>query len=174
MTRTVDRACAAQKMGLPVTRRIILRTPAEKADLDSCWSRPDVEFFASGACHVLAAAFLIEYPEAGFQPWRIIPGAGHRGGHMVVMCDDLVFDWAGYERCAIFLVDYFAGMRSIFPDWHARFESVDSDPIGWEFCHRHHHRHPSQFRGDALARARVFARKLPPHLVSPPVKDSDR
>ena len=143
-------------------RRIILRTPEEKADLDSCWSRPDEEFFASGACHVLAAAFLIEYPEAGFQPWRFAPSAGHRGGHMVVVRDDLVFDWAGYERRDAFLRDYFGAMREIFHDWEARFIPVESDPIGWEFCSLHNHRHPSQFLHDPLPRARAFAGRFPP------------
>jgi hypothetical protein len=143
-------------------RRIILRTPEEKADLDSCWSRPDEEFFASGACHVLAAAFLIEYPEAGFQPWRFAPSAGHRGGHMVVVRDELVFDWAGYERRDAFLLDYFAAMREIFHDWEARFIPVESDPVGWEFCSLHNHRHPSQFLHDPLPRARAFAGRFPP------------
>ena len=145
-----------------MTRRIILRTPEEKADLASSWSRPDVEFFACGACHVLAAAFLLEYPEAGFHPWRIAPSAGHRGGHVVVVHGDLVFDWAGYERRDAFLADYFGSMRSIFPDWDARFVPAESDPIGWDFCGLHNHRHPSQFPHDPLPRARAFASKFPP------------
>ncbi len=142
---------------------IILRTAEEKADLDLCWSRPDEEFFASGACHVLAAAFLMEYPKAGFRPWRFALGAGHhRGGHMIVANDDLVFDWAGYERRDAFLVDYFESMRSILPDWDARLVPVESDPIGWEFCRSHNHRHPTQFRRDPLPRAQAFAKRFPP------------
>jgi hypothetical protein len=157
-----------------VTRRMILRTPEEKADLDLCWSRPDVEFLASGACHVLAAAFLIEYPEAAFQPWRIEPIAGHRGGHMVVVRDDLVFDWAGYERRDVFLVDYFDSMRSMFPDWDARFVRVELDPIGWEFCEAHKHRHPTQFLHDPLPRARAFASKFPPQSGRTVVSESNQ
>ncbi len=75
-------------------RKFVLRTAEEKADQELSWSRPDEDFFAAGACHVLAAAFLSTYPGAGFEAWSLWPKAGHRGGHMVVMRDDLVFDWA--------------------------------------------------------------------------------
>lgn len=145
-----------------MTRTIILRTTEEKGDLERCWSCPDHEFFASGACHVLAAAFLIEYPRAGFEAWQVVPRTSSRGGHVVVMQGGLVCDWAGYEARELFLTDYFAAMRCLIPDWDANFVRLESDPIGWEFCARHHHRHPTQFLSDPLPRARAFARNLPP------------
>ncbi|HWZ90708.1 MAG TPA: hypothetical protein VNW92_17730, partial [Polyangiaceae bacterium] len=115
-----------------------------------------------GACHVLAAAFLMEYPEAGIRAWRFVPEPGQRGGHVVVASDDRVFDWAGYQRRDAFLVDYFEAMRAIFPDWQARFIPHESDPIGWEFCRQNNHRHPSQFRHDPMPRARAFVSRFPP------------
>lgn len=43
------------------------------------WSSPDRVFFACGACHILAFAFLKAYPQSGFAPlwphWQ-----PHRGG----------------------------------------------------------------------------------------------
>ena len=42
------------------------RTPAERADQMLSWNRDDVRFFAAGACHILAFAFLEVYPKAGF------------------------------------------------------------------------------------------------------------
>jgi hypothetical protein len=155
-------------------RRIILRTPEEKADLSWCWSRPDDEFFASGACHVLAAAFLEMYPAAGFRAWRLVPIVGHRGGHMVAASDELVFDWAGYQPREAFVRDYFAAMRSIFPDWDARFEPVESDPIGWGFCRSNNHRHPTQFLHDPLPRARAFSLRFPPRTQGPSKEQVDR
>jgi hypothetical protein len=94
-------------------RTIILRTAEEKADQRLSWSLPDEEFFASGACHVLAAAFLKTYPDAGFEAWSISPRGGQRGSHMVVVRDDLVFDWAGYSRRDDFLADYFGAMQRL-------------------------------------------------------------
>lgn len=41
-------------------------TPAERADQMLSWNRDDVRFFAAGACHILAFAFLEVYPKAGF------------------------------------------------------------------------------------------------------------
>ena len=143
-------------------RRIILRTPEEKADLGLSWSRPDEDFFASGGCHVLAAAFLETYPGAGFEAWSIWPKRGHRGGHMVVARDELVFDWAGYSRRDAFLTEYFEAMRTTFPDWDASFERVYECPVDREFCARTGARHPSQFLHDPLPRARAFVARFPP------------
>ena len=143
-------------------RKVILRSAEEKADLELSWSRPDEEFFASGACHVLAAAFLMTYPEAGFQNWGIWPKHGHRGGHVVVVREDLVFDWAGYCHRAVFLAEYFEALRAVFPTWDADFLPIDRDPIGWDFCQTTNARHPSRFRHDPLPRALAFVRRFPP------------
>ena len=51
-----------------------LRTKAEKQDLEASWLRSDFEFFAAGACHVLASALLAEYPNLGYCASEI-----HRG-----------------------------------------------------------------------------------------------
>src|SRR5687768_8983112 len=98
-------------------RRIVLRTPEEKADANLCWSRPDEDFFAAGACHVLAAVFLVTYPCAGFRAWSVCPRPPHhRAGHVVVSRDDVIFDWAGYADRETFLVEYVQAVRTIIPD----------------------------------------------------------
>jgi hypothetical protein len=81
---------------------------------------------------------------------------------MVVARDDLVFDWAGFQRRDGFLLEYFEAMRRVFPDWDARFELIELDPIGWDFCRLHKHRHPSQFLHDPLPRARAFVNGFQP------------
>ena len=143
-------------------RELSLRTPAEKSDLAWAWSRSDEAFFAAGACHVLAAAFLLTYPNEGFRPWRLVPSTGQRGGHLVVMRDELVFDCAGYATRTPFLAEYFTAMRRLVADWDAHFVPLELDPIGWEFCGSNQHRHPSQFLHDPLPRALALARRFPP------------
>lgn len=97
-------------------RSIVLRTLAEKADADLWWSRPDEEFFAAGACHVLAGAFLRAYPGAGFRLHGCRPLSPHeRGAHFVVAREDVVFDWAGYTPRSTFLADYRARCEQSFP-----------------------------------------------------------
>lgn len=148
-----------------MTRTIILRTPEQKADLGWNWARPDYEFFAAGACHVLAAAFLLEYPEARFQAWRVEPDVGQRGAHVVVASDEWVFDWAGYEKRNAFVSGYCGALRALFPSWQARFVKLELDPIGWDCCRRHQHRHPSQFLHDPMPRARAYVRRFPPSAL---------
>ena len=111
---------------------------------------------------MLAAAFLAEYPEAGFRPWRLVPLVGHHGGHLILARDNLVFDWAGFQLREAFLLDYFGAMQRFFPEWDAALVPVELDPIGWDFCRLHNHRHPTQFLRDPLPRARAFATKFRP------------
>lgn len=145
-----------------MARTIILRTAREKADLVNSWHRPDEEFFASGACHVLAAAFLARYPDAGFSAWRLRPRAPHVcGAHVVVAREDSVFDWAGYAARSDFLAEYHAAMRALIPDWSAELTQLTEDPVGWDFCNARQHRHPSQFPHDPLPRALAHLRKFP-------------
>jgi hypothetical protein len=142
-------------------RTIRLRSPEEKADLNLSWSRPDEEFFASGACHVLAAAFLTTYPSAGFSAWSLRPMIGARGSHVVALRGALVFDWAGYSYREVFVTEHVQAMRVYIPGWDAELLPMAMDPIGWEFCNTTNSRHPSQFPHDPLPRALEFVRRFP-------------
>ncbi|HEX3588635.1 MAG TPA: hypothetical protein VHV74_03310 [Pseudonocardiaceae bacterium] len=46
----------------------VARTPLERADQLASWQRPDQAFFAAGACHILAFAFLEAFPGLGCTP----------------------------------------------------------------------------------------------------------
>ena len=74
------------------------RTPGSKRDPVKQWALPDKVFFAAGACHILAYAFLEAYPQSGFQPLWIRPIPGHTGNHIVVVRGDVVFDYHGYSN----------------------------------------------------------------------------
>jgi hypothetical protein len=149
-------------------RRIVFRTDEEQADPRLFWLRSDEEFFAAGACHVLAGAFLALHPHAEFSAWSIRPRAPHgRGGHIVVAGEDLVFDWAGYSPRDAFLSEYVDAMRTLFPDWGWDFDKLDMDPIAWDFCRTRNHRHPTQFPHDPIPRATAFIRRFPsPYSVT--------
>ena len=140
--------------------RIVLRTPEEKADLEASWARPDEEFFASGACHILAGAFIAERENFGLHAMVIQPTAGDRGAHVVVANDHTIFDCRGWTPRHQYLQFYAEAMSRVVPDWSFRLALVD-DPIGWDFCLKHGHRHPSQFRHDPMPRAIAFLERFP-------------
>src|SRR5262245_16591989 len=63
--------------------------PGVKQDPVRRWSLPDRVFFACGACHILAYAFLKAYPRSGFAPVWIKPTQGFTGNHIVAVRHDL-------------------------------------------------------------------------------------
>ena len=73
------------------------RTPGAKRDPIKQWALPDRVFFAAGACHMLAYAFLEIYPGAGFEPVWIRPGVGHTGNHIALVRNEFVFDYHGFS-----------------------------------------------------------------------------
>lgn len=141
--------------------RVAFRTPEEKADLDASWARPDEEFFALGACHILAGAFLETHGRMRFHAAMIQPAAGLRGAHVVIANGRIIFDWRGWSPHDQFLQHYAEGMGRLSPGWSYTLTRV-ADPIGWDFCRAHAHRHPSQFRHDPMPRARSFLSRFPP------------
>jgi hypothetical protein len=141
--------------------RIVLRTPEEKADLEGCWARSDEDFFGSGGCHVLAAAFLEARPHLRFRALMIQPAQGFRGGHVVVASATVVFDCRGWSLRDQFMQSYSEAMCRLSPGWSYTLLEIDN-PIAWEFCREHEHRHPSQFFRDPMARARAFLSRFPP------------
>jgi hypothetical protein len=73
-----------------------LRTKGGKRDPVKRWGLPDRVFFACGACHVLAYAFLKTYPGSGFSAIWVRPVEGYTGNHIVVVRGPLAFDYHGY------------------------------------------------------------------------------
>jgi Phosphotransferase enzyme family len=71
--------------------------PGIKGNAVRQWSLPDRVFFASGACHILAYAFLNAYPNCSFAPIWIKPARGFTGNHIVVVRGDIAFDYHGYS-----------------------------------------------------------------------------
>ncbi len=124
------------------------------------WRRSDEDFFAAGACHVLAASFLQEYPRAGFCAYLIKPEPGYRGSHVFVANGELAFDWNGYQPRGRLVHEYVGQLRAFFGTWQGSVLRVE-DPVSSEFCKTHRHRHPSQFYRCPLERALRFVRRFP-------------
>lgn len=132
-----------------------LRTPSEKADLLASWNRLDEQFFAAGACHILAGAFLDARVPSGFSAYLLEPAAGFRGGHVLVADETTTFDWRGYRPRREYLAFLAQERSSFMPGWHYSLVAIP-DPLGWPFCRRYRHRHPSQFPHDVVARAKRY------------------
>jgi hypothetical protein len=128
------------------------------------WSLPDRVFFACGACHILAYAFLKAYPEAGFAPIWIKPAPGYTGNHIVAVRNDLAFDYHGYSNCVRLLKHTASKANRWWPGWSAQLISLPKDvlisepkSLTYEGLHL---REPRQFLHDAMPRAERFLRRF--------------
>src|SRR5215467_12213514 len=97
-----------------------LRTKGGKRDPEKNWALPDKVFFACGACHILAYAFLRAYPDSGFAPIWIRPANGYTGNHVVVVCDSIAFDYHGYSNWPSLLAHFSRRANQRWPGWHAK------------------------------------------------------
>lgn len=70
-----------------------------KQDPDKRWALPDRVFFACGACHILAYAFLERYRVPEMKALWLKPNSGYSGNHVFVATDDWIFDYHGYSDC---------------------------------------------------------------------------
>ena len=128
------------------------------------WHRPDRHFFANGACHVLAFAFLERYPDFGFHARWIKPAAGFTGNHIYVTDGINAFDYHGLTTEQRLLAFDFKRARRFFAGWDATLVDVPTDVLVSEQRSRQIEglwlREPKQFLHDALPRARSFLDRL--------------
>lgn len=144
--------------------------PGVKQDPHRRWALPDRVFFASGACHVLAFAFLqreaARRTEHGCRPIWIKPAAGFTGNHIFVAGPGFVFDYHGYRDRDRLLAHTWAKARRWWPGWDATVIELPPEvlaserlSLGWPGLHL---REPGQFLHDAMPRARQFLARFPP------------
>ena len=139
---------------------MIFRSNKAKTDPVLSWQRPDWPFFSSGACHVLAAAFLELHPREGYHTLVIRPEPGFRGGHIVVSNGKMVFDYHGYSLESVFLRHYTAKIRRLMPGWRGAILRSDDVPVSAEFCAQNKLRKPDQFLHDPFPRALAYVRRM--------------
>lgn len=139
---------------------MIFRTAQQKADLAGSFNRPDRPFFASGACHILAQAFLNVTELKDWSPSIIIPHTGFRGMHVFTANGRYTFDYHGFARMDRFLDHYTARMNRRFPGWSATILQLDISPVSEEFCDRYNSRLPEDFYRDPWPRANAFVKRF--------------
>ena len=147
-----------------------LLKPGIKEDPVRRWNLPERVFFASGACHILAHAFLERFPSAGFHPVWLRPRGGFTGNHVFVTNGDLAFDYHGYVPCGRLVAHYTMRARRLFPGWQADLVPVtvslinreEAKAIGMDI------REPAQFLHDTLPRARHYLERFDHRVVAQP------
>lgn len=139
-----------------------LLRPGIKEDPVRRWNLPDRVFFAAGACHILAYAFLERFPLAAFGPIWVRPRNGFTGNHVFVTDGYLAFDYHGYVPSGQLLDHFTKRARRIFPGWAADLVPVtvslvnreEARTIGMDI------REPTQFLHDALPRAHRYLKRF--------------
>lgn len=140
--------------------------PGFKSDPVRRWGRPDRMFFAHGACHILACAFLERWPEAGYSAIWIRPRPGFAGNHIFVSDGRYVFDYHGYSRREAFVAHEWLSARRYWPGWDADLVPLPAPVLISEALSKTYPglwlREPGQFLHDALPRARGFLARFGP------------
>ena len=139
--------------------------PGIKGNLARQWALPDRVFFASGACHILAYAFLERYPTAGFAPMWIKPARGFTGNHIVAVRGDQAFDYHGFSSWQALLDHTRIKANRWWPGWSAGVIELPVHVLVSEARSREIEglwlREPGQFLQNALPRARAFLDRHP-------------
>jgi len=137
-----------------------------KQDPEKRWALPDRVFFACGACHILAFAFLERFPAAGFRAVWIKPAADFTGNHIVVVnAEGLAFDYHGYSGFGRLLSHMHAKANRWWPGWNATLTELPQGVLVSEAKSRTYGglwlREPSQFLHNAMPRAERYLARFP-------------
>jgi hypothetical protein len=131
------------------------RTPAERADQMLSWNRDDVRFFAAGACHILAFAFLVAYPEAGFRTVGVWAGGQAHPMHVYAADGQCAFDFDGWTP----VDELLTVTRAAEPDAGYEQRVIDTDLPA--FCREHNHRDRPYYAFDPWERALRYIAQFP-------------
>ena len=149
-----------------------LLRPGIKEDPVRRWNLPNRVFFAAGACHILAHAFLERFPSSGFAPVWVRPREGFTGNHVFVTDGDLAFDYHGYVPHDRLVAHFTKRARRVFPEWAADLVPVtvnlanreEAKTIGMDI------REPAQFLHDAMPRARRYLERFDHRVLDQPLE----
>jgi hypothetical protein len=136
-----------------------------KQDLEKRWNLPDRVFFACGACHILAHAFLERHGSPATKVFWIRPDPGFTGNHIFVVTSDWAFDYHGYSRRQPFLDHTFRRAGQLWPGWRGTLREIPRDVLVSEVKSKTIDglwlREPGQFFHDALPRACAYLNRFP-------------
>jgi hypothetical protein len=142
-----------------------LRTKGGKRDPRKRWSLPEKVFFACGACHVLAYAFLKKHLGSGFVPIWIRPAKGYTGNHVVVVRDQIAFDYHGYSHWPSLIAHMKRRANQRWPGWDADLIKLPEEVLISESKSRSYDglwlMEPKDFLFDAMPRAEEYLKRFP-------------
>lgn len=128
------------------------------------WALPDRVFFACGACHVLAYAFLERWGQSDMRAMWIKPSLGFIGNHVFIDGGDWVFDYHGYSSKPRFIEHIWRGAQRRWPGWAGSLHQLPPDVlISGEKSQAYDGlwlREPGQFLHDAMPRAQAYLRRF--------------
>lgn len=128
------------------------RSSAEKNNQLLSWQRPDKVFFAAGACHILAYAYLELFPDPSFELILLTANEG-KNTHIYIRKHNKSFDFNGWNN-----------QRALI--------AVNNEALGCaysqiiitmdlkSFCKQYNHRLPEQFAFDPRPRANFIIKSL--------------
>lgn len=135
------------------------------------WDLPDRVFFACGACHILAHAFLTRWESPGAKAVWVKPAEGYAGNHIFVDGGDWVFDYHGYVNRQTYLAHTWRRAQQRWAGWEASLVELPEDVLISETKSRTYDglwlRQPDQFLHDATPRALAYLERYsapPPNL----------
>jgi hypothetical protein len=141
------------------------RTPGAKRDLVKQWKLSDRVFFAAGACHMLAFEFLDRYPKSGFEAFWIRPIGCHTGNHIILIRNDIVFDYHGFSKWPQYWAHTLRRANQSWPGWSADFVPIHKRAlISRDYASKYRGlsmKEPHEFLFDPLARARRYLQRFP-------------
>jgi hypothetical protein len=143
------------------------RTPNySKNDPIKRWNLPDRVFFACGACHILAHAFLEKHATKAMHPLWIRPLDGYTGSHIIVIWNDWAFDYHGYNKSTDLIAHYVKRARQRWPGWNAELTPLPRKVLISEQKSKEINglwlREPDQFLHNALPRAERYLDRFGP------------
>ena len=135
------------------------RTSDEKSDLFLSWNRPDKNFFAAGACHILAYLFIQLHPNEGYKINFIKPNENFPGNHLYVSDGTWAFDFNGWTLEKELLEETMKSYFLNYPEWN--YEKIEITHSLDDFCKKHNHRMPYEFAYLPWERAYNYIKSFP-------------
>lgn len=143
-----------------ILKRSVKRNPELR------WALGDRQFFACGACHILAYAVLERFPDAGFGAVWIKPATGYTGNHVIVTDGSLAFDYHGFSDWKHLRTHTIDKAKRLMPGWDCTLVPLPPDVLISEAKSRTIEglwlQGPKQFLHDALPRALGYLDRFEP------------
>lgn len=136
---------------------VFRRTPEELADQRLSWQRADQAFFAAGACHILAWAFIASRPKSDFRIVALRKVGREHASHVIASNGVWAFDHDGWT-----LESELLAVTAAFEPATTWEPLIITDDLE-TYCRLHDHRPPSMYVEDPWPRAFAYIARLPAH-----------